>query len=109
MSASTQQEVRPASHFVPGISPALDGIILELLRLDPEQRTPSGEVLQRQLMALTGFEAPYPYGRQQLIEALREATTQTSAAAVQPLMLTPDMALTEQAAAVAQTSLSAKR
>ncbi|WP_309896433.1 serine/threonine-protein kinase [Archangium sp.] len=109
MIASTQQEVLPPSHFVSGISPALDGLIMELLRLDPEQRTPSGEVLQRQLMALTGVEAPYPHGRQQLIEALREAITQTSAAAVQPLLLTPDMALTEQAAAVANTHIAAKR
>ena len=108
MVASTRQEVLPPSRFVSGISPALDAIIMGLLQHDPEQRTPSGEVLQRQLLALTGFEAPYPYGRQQLIEALRQATTQGSEA-VQPLQLTPDMALTEQAAAVAETRIAAKK
>jgi serine/threonine-protein kinase len=98
MVASTQQELLPPSHFVPGISPALDAIIMGLLRHDLEQRTPSGEVLQRQLLALTGNEAPYPYGRQQLVEHLRQVTTHTSPA-VQPLQLTPDMALTEKAGA----------
>jgi serine/threonine-protein kinase len=96
MVASTQQELLPPSHFVAGISPALDAIVMGLLVHDPERRTPSGEVLQQQLMALTGDEAPYPHGRQQLIEALRQATTQT-ALPVQPLQLTPDMALTERA------------
>jgi serine/threonine protein kinase len=96
MVASTQQELLPPSHFVPGVSPALDAIIMGLLVHDPEQRTPSGEVLQQQLMALTGLEAPYPHGRQQLVETLRQATTQTSAP-VLPLQLTPDMALTEKA------------
>jgi serine/threonine-protein kinase len=108
MVASTQQQVLPPSRFVPGISPALDAIIMGLLEHDLEKRTPSGEVLQRQLLALPGFEAPYPHGRQQLIEALHRATTQ-SASAVQPLQLTPDMAITEQAAAVADTSIAAKR
>lgn len=96
MVASTRQEMLPPSHFVPGISPALDAIIMGLLVHDREQRTPSGEVLQQQLLALTGPEAPHPHGRQQLVEALRQATTQTSVP-VRPLLLTPDMALTEQA------------
>ncbi|MFL5356567.1 serine/threonine-protein kinase [Archangium sp.] len=96
MVASTQQELLPPSHFVAGISPALDAIVMGLLVHDPERRTPSGEVLQGQLMALTGDEAPYPHGRQQLIDALRQATTQ-AALPVQPLQLTPDMALTEHA------------
>ncbi len=94
--ASTQQQLLPPSHFVPGISPALDAILMGLLQHDREQRTPSGEVLQRQFMALSGAEAPYPHGRQQLIDFMREATTLTSAP-VQPLQLTPDMALTEKA------------
>ncbi|PTL81368.1 serine/threonine-protein kinase [Vitiosangium sp. GDMCC 1.1324] len=96
MVASTRQEVLPPSHFVPGISPALDAIIMGMLVLDREQRTPSGEVLHQQFSALTGQEAPYPHGRQQLVEAMRHATTQTSMP-VRPLLLTPDMALTEQA------------
>jgi serine/threonine-protein kinase len=96
MVASTQQELLPPSHFVPGISPTLDAIIMGLLVHDPERRTASGEVLQQQLMALSGPEAPYPHGRQQLIEAMRQATTQT-ALPVKPLQLTPDMALTERA------------
>ncbi|HEX8434877.1 serine/threonine-protein kinase [Archangium sp.] len=102
MIASTQQELLPPSHFVPGISPALDAIIMGLLRHDRDQRTPSGEVLQQQLMALSGNEAPYPYGRQQLIEAMRQVITQTSTPVV-PLQLTPDMALTEVADAVPRT------
>ncbi|QRN98709.1 serine/threonine protein kinase [Archangium violaceum] len=94
MIAATQQELLPPSSFVAGISPALDAIIMGLLQHDREQRTPSGEVLQQQLMALTGSEAPYPQGRQQLINALRLVITQVSVP-VQPLQLTPDMALTE--------------
>ncbi|KFA87197.1 serine/threonine-protein kinase [Archangium violaceum] len=96
MLASTRQQLLPPSHFVPGISPALDAIIMGLLQHDRELRTPAGEVLQDQLMSLTGPEAPYPHGRQQLIGAMREATTLTSAP-VQPLQLTPEMALTEKA------------
>ncbi|MCY1082070.1 serine/threonine-protein kinase [Archangium lansingense] len=99
MVASTRQQLLPPSQSVPGISPALDAIIMGLLQQDREQRIPSGEALQSQLMSLTGPEAPYPHGRQQLIEAMREATTLTSAPA-QPLQLTPDMALTEQADAL---------
>jgi serine/threonine-protein kinase len=102
MIASTEQPLLPPSHFVPGISPALDAIIMGLLQRDLAQRTPSGEELQRQLLSLPGAEAPYPHGRQQLIEAMREATTLTSAP-VQPLQLTPDMALTEKADAVPRT------
>jgi serine/threonine-protein kinase len=101
MVASTRQELLPPSHFVPDVSPELDAIIMGLLRHDLEHRTPSGEVLQRQLLALTGNEAPYPYGRQQLVEAMRQAMTQTSAP-VQPLLLTPDMALTERAPSVSR-------
>ncbi|HSP79001.1 MAG TPA: serine/threonine-protein kinase, partial [Myxococcaceae bacterium] len=100
MVASTQQEIRPPSAFVPGISPALDAIIMGLLQHEPEQRTPSGEVLQRQLMALSGPEAPYPHGRQQLVEALRLVSQSSS---VVPLQLTPDMALTEQSGALAES------
>jgi serine/threonine-protein kinase len=99
MVAATAQPLLPPSHFAPGISPALDAIIMGLLQRDPAQRTPSGEALQRQLLSLTGAEAPYPHGRQQLVEAMREATTLTSAP-VQPLQLTPDMALTERADAI---------
>ncbi|HEX8820945.1 MAG TPA: serine/threonine-protein kinase [Archangium sp.] len=102
MVASTRQELLPPSRFVTGVSAALDAIIMGLLQHDREQRTPSGEVLQRQFMALTGLEAPYPHGRQQLVEALRQATTQTSPA-IRPLQLTPDMALTEQSAALPDT------
>jgi hypothetical protein len=79
---------------VDGISPELDAIITGLLRLDPDQRTPSGEVLQRQLMALSGEEAPLPNGRQQLVAALRLALHTPQAP---PLQLTPDLAVISQA------------
>jgi serine/threonine protein kinase len=105
MVASTQQQLLPPSHFVPGISPALDAIIMGLLQHDRDQRTPSGEVLQQQLMALTGSEAPYPYGRQQLVESMRQVITQTSTPVI-PLQLTPDMALTEQANEVPRTRVA---
>ncbi len=101
MVASTQQQLLPPSRFVPELSPALDAIIMGLLQHDPAQRTPSGEVLQQQLMALSGTEAPYPYGRQQLIEVMRQASTQTASPVV-PLQLTPEMALTEQADTVSR-------
>lgn len=71
MTASINQEVLPPSHFVPGISGALDAIIMGLLQQDRARRTPSGEVLQQQLLALTGAEAPLPEGRQQLIDLIR--------------------------------------
>ncbi|WNG50798.1 serine/threonine protein kinase [Archangium minus] len=96
MVAATKQELLPPSHFVPGISPALDAIIMGLLVHDREQRTPSGEVLQQQFLALTGSEAPHPHGRRQLVDAMRLVMTQPSVP-VQPLQLTPDMALTEKA------------
>ncbi|WNG21057.1 serine/threonine-protein kinase [Cystobacter fuscus] len=99
MIASTQQDVPPPSHLVPGISPALDAIIAGLLRRDLEHRTRSAEVLGRQFLALPGAEAPYVHGQRQLLEALREATTQP-ATPVQPLQLTPDLALTEAADAL---------
>jgi serine/threonine-protein kinase len=95
MMAASRQELLPPSHFVPGISPALDAIIMGLLRHARAQRTPSGEVLQQQLMALTGNEAPYPHGRQQLIEAMRHATTQNSAP-VQPVESSVDMSLSDE-------------
>jgi serine/threonine-protein kinase len=71
MAAAINQEMLPPSHFVPGISRALDTIIMGLLQQDRARRTPLGEVLQQQLLALTGEEAPLPEGRQQLIELLR--------------------------------------
>ncbi|QRK09805.1 serine/threonine protein kinase [Archangium violaceum] len=96
MVAATRQELLPPSHFVPGISPALDAIIMGLLVHDRERRTPSGEVLQQQFLSLTGAEAPHPHGRRQLVDAMRLVMTQPSVP-VQPLQLTPDMALTEKA------------
>jgi serine/threonine-protein kinase len=71
MMASLDQKLLPPSHFVPGISRALDAIIMGLLERDRARRTPSGEVLQQQLLALTGPEAPLPEGRRQLIELMR--------------------------------------
>ncbi|HYI02155.1 serine/threonine-protein kinase, partial [Hyalangium sp.] len=53
MTASLNQELLPPSHSVPGISRALDSIIMGLLQHDLNRRTPSGEVLQQQLLALT--------------------------------------------------------
>jgi eukaryotic-like serine/threonine-protein kinase len=94
MIASTQQDVPPPSHVVPGLSPTLDAIVLGLLRRDREERTPTAAVLRQQLLTLIGQEAPYAQGRRQLVQALREVSTQASAP-VQPLRLTSDMALTE--------------
>ena len=96
MIASTQQQVLPPSQFVSGISPELDAILLGLLTLDRDQRTPTGEVLQQQFMALGGMEAPHPHGRQQLIAAMRLVSTQKSGAMV-PLQLTPELAQPEPA------------
>ncbi len=73
MLAASEQQISPPSKFQPGISPVLDGIIMGLLHPDVTQRTPSAEALQRQLLVLTGDEAPYPLGRQLLSEAVREA------------------------------------
>jgi len=95
MVAVTQQQVAPPSAFVDGLSPELDAIITGLLQLDPDQRTSSGEVLQRQLMALSGEEAPLPNGRQQLIAALRLAMHTPQAP---PLQLTPDLAVASRTA-----------
>jgi eukaryotic-like serine/threonine-protein kinase len=78
MMASLDQEMLPPSHFVPGISRALDGIIMGLLQRDLDKRTPSGEVLQQQLMALTGPEAPLPHGRRRLIERVTQAMAEPS-------------------------------
>ena len=82
MMASLDQKLLPPSHFVPGISRALDGIVMGLLQRDLDKRTPSGEVLQQQLMALTGSEAPLPHGRKLLIELVTQAMAQPSASAV---------------------------
>jgi serine/threonine-protein kinase len=73
MLAASEQQVSPPSRFQPGISEVFDGIIMGLLCPEVEQRTPSAEVLQRQLLVLAGNEAPYPLGRQLLIEAVRQA------------------------------------
>ena len=94
MISITRQQIAPPSAFVDGISPELDAIIVGLLQLDPDQRTPSGEVLQRQLLALSGAEAPLPNGRQQLVAALRLALHPSQAT---PLQLTPDLAVGSQA------------
>jgi serine/threonine-protein kinase len=92
MSASIQQEVPLPSELVSGVSPALESAIMGLLQQDLNRRTPSGEVLHRQLLALKGAEAPYPQGRQQLVEALRRALV-TSTGSKQALPA--DMAVTE--------------
>jgi serine/threonine-protein kinase len=78
MMASLDQELLPPSHFVPTISRTLDTIIMNLLRRELDRRTPSGEVLQQQLLALTGAEAPLPHGRKQLIELVTQAMAQQS-------------------------------
>jgi serine/threonine-protein kinase len=90
--AAVHQEIPPPSTLVPGISRALDAAIMGLLQPDLSRRTRSGEVLHRQLLALTGPEAPYPYGRQQLVEAVRRAlVTSTGSKPALPA----DLALTE--------------
>ena len=90
MLAATRQDIVPPSQLMPHISPQMDAVIMGLLQPELERRTPSGEVLQRQLSALTGHEAPYPQGRQLLVEALKRVKKPT-----QPLQLTSDMALTD--------------
>lgn len=84
MMASLDQKLLPPSHFVPGISRALDGIVMGLLQRDLDKRTPSGEVLHQQLMALTGPEAPLPHGRKQLIELVTQAMARPAAAPPKP-------------------------
>ncbi|MDY7228916.1 serine/threonine-protein kinase [Hyalangium rubrum] len=73
MLAASEQQVAPPSKLQPGISSVLDAIIMGLLHPEAAQRTPSAEVLQRQLLVLAGDEAPYPQGRQLLVEAVRQA------------------------------------
>jgi serine/threonine-protein kinase len=73
MLAASEQQIAPPSAQRPGISAVLDAIIMGLLHPDVAQRTPSAEVLQRQLLVLTGDEAPYPLGRQLLIETVQQA------------------------------------
>ena len=90
--AAVHQEIPPPSTLVPGISRALDSAIMGLVQPDLSRRTRSGEVLHRQLLALSGPEAPYPYGRQLLVEAVRQSLVTTP----EPKQaLSPDMAVTE--------------
>jgi eukaryotic-like serine/threonine-protein kinase len=72
MMATVYQTPPAPATLVPGLSPALNAIVMELLSQELPQRTASGEVLQQRLLALTGSEAPLPHGRRQLIELLRE-------------------------------------
>ncbi|WP_434380408.1 serine/threonine-protein kinase [Melittangium boletus] len=76
MMATVYQTPKAPSELVPGLSPALDAIVMDLLHQERARRTPSGEVLQQRLLALTGAEAPLPEGRRQLIELLRQASDQ---------------------------------
>ena len=91
MMAALHQELLPPSHFVPGLSPALDALVMGLLRQDRKRRTPSAEVLLQQLQSLTGSEAPLPQGRRVLIELLREASPPPPL----PLSLAADSSLSE--------------
>jgi len=97
MHATVHQPVPLPSELVPDISPALEAAIMGLLEADLNRRTPSGEVLHRQLLALRGAEAPYPLGRQLLVEAVRRALV-TSTGAKQALAA--DMAVTERVEAM---------
>ncbi|MFL5347444.1 MAG: serine/threonine-protein kinase [Hyalangium sp.] len=90
MVAACEQKLLPPSHFVEGLSPELDAIIMGLLQKERARRTPSGEVLQRQLLALTGAEAPLPHGRRQLIELLGQVSPQPSPALAPSLGLGTD-------------------
>ena len=90
--AAIHQEVPPPSTLVPGISRALESAIMGLLQPDLSRRTRSGEVLHRQLLALTGAEAPYPHGRQQLVEAVRRALVSSTGS---KQALPADLAATE--------------
>jgi serine/threonine-protein kinase len=97
--AAVHQEIPPPSTLVPGISRALDSAIMGLLQPDLSRRTRSGEVLHRQLLALTGPEAPYPHGRQQLVEAVRHALVMSTGS---KQALPDDMAVTERLEARAE-------
>ena len=97
MHASVHQQVPLPSELVRGISPALESAIMGLLEPDLNLRTPSGEVLHRQLLALTGAEAPYPHGRQQLVEAVRRALVSSTGS---KQALPADLAVTERVEAL---------
>lgn len=89
LAASVLQPVARPSTLVPDVPPELDAIVMALLQPDRERRTPSGAVLQRQLMQLPAYVNPYPLGKTQLAQAM-----QTPAPAA-PMQLTENMALTE--------------
>jgi serine/threonine-protein kinase len=92
MRAAIHQEIPPLSELVPDVSPALESAIMGLLQPDLSRRTRSGDVLHRQLLDLTGPEAPYPHGRQRLVEAVRRALVTTTGP---KQALSADMAVTE--------------
>ena len=73
MLAASEQEIAIPSTLQPGLSTVMDGIIMGLLHPDVERRTRSAEALQRELLLLTAEEAPYPLGRQALIDSVRQA------------------------------------
>jgi serine/threonine protein kinase len=73
MLAASEQEIAMPSTLQPGLSAVMDGIIMGLLHPDVERRTRSAEALQRELLLLTAEEAPYPLGRQALIDSVRQA------------------------------------
>ncbi|MCI0573680.1 MAG: serine/threonine protein kinase [Myxococcaceae bacterium] len=89
--ASVEVKLVPPSHLRSGISAALEAVVMGLLHPELRYRTPTGEVVQRALLSLTGPEAPYPHGRLALAEAVRQA-----ARPVAPIPLTPTMALPQQ-------------
>lgn len=76
MFAVMEQELKPPSHFRPGVSPALDAVVMRLLERNLGRRTPHSGELRQQLLQLTGEEAPYPQGQAALSLAIQEALLQ---------------------------------
>jgi serine/threonine-protein kinase len=90
LQAAANPRIVPPSRLRAGVSPALDAALMGLLQADPAQRTPTGEALRRQLLTLSGPEAPYPHGREALVEAMRAASRAPQAGGQpSPLALTP--------------------
>jgi eukaryotic-like serine/threonine-protein kinase len=63
----------PPSVHRPEVPPALDAIIMGLLKWQVAERTDRGQRLREQLCALTGEFAPVPHGQRELGRLVQEA------------------------------------
>lgn len=84
MKASLDALLVPPSARVNGVPPALDVAIMGLLVRERAQRTATGGELQRQLLDLNGAAAPYPQGRDALVDALRQVLPSAQALPPRP-------------------------